>query len=182
MNAKVNEKKLLHEGRTFLFVRENVTLPNSATVDLDIVRHPGAAAVVPLLTEGKLLMLKQYRHAVGRYIWEIPAGTLNVDEPAISCAKRELIEETGYSSDRLTTLGTVTPVPGYSDELIYLFLARDLVPSQQNLDHDEVLDVHEIFFNEAFTMIRNGAVQDAKTICALFLARDHLRKTDPGSY
>lgn len=176
MQTKVNDTKVLHEGRTFRLVSENVTLANGATADLDIVRHPGAAAIVPLLTGKSLLMLKQYRHAVGRYIWEIPAGTLNAGETAIACARRELVEETGYSAEGWKTLGSITPVPGYSDELIHLFLAQDLAPARQNLDRDEVLDVHEIPFDAALEMIRSGAVQDAKTICALFMARPDIEK------
>ncbi len=174
MQTKVNKKNVLHQGRTFRLIQENVTLANGATTDLDIIRHPGAAAVVAMFPDNRLLMLKQYRHAVGEYIWEIPAGTLDGAESGIACAKREIIEETGYSAGRWTALGSIRPLPGYSDELIHLFLARDLSPAPQNLDFDEVLSVHEIPFDEALRMVSNGSIQDAKTICALHLARGHI--------
>jgi ADP-ribose pyrophosphatase len=177
MQAKVNKKSVLYQGRTFRLTQENVTLANGAVTDLDIIRHPGAAAVVALFPDNRVLMVKQYRHAVGRYIWEIPAGTLDMEESGISCAKRELIEETGYRAGTWTELGPITPLPGYSDERIHLFLARDLSAAEQHLDFDEVLAVHEIPFQEALNMVRNGSIQDAKTICALFLARDHLEKS-----
>lgn len=176
MQAKVNKTSMLHEGRTFRLVQENVTLANGASTDLDIIRHPGAAAIVAMFPDNRLLMLEQYRHAVGRYIWEIPAGTLDAEESGISCAKRELTEETGYRAGSWTELGSITPLPGYSDERIHLFLARDLSPAAQNLDFDEVLAVHEIPFGEALKMMHDGSIQDAKTICALCLARDHIEK------
>jgi 8-oxo-dGTP pyrophosphatase MutT (NUDIX family) len=174
MQAKVNKTSTLHQGRTFRLIEENVTLPSGAVTDLDIIRHPGAAAVVAMFPDNRVLMLKQYRHAVGRYIWEIPAGTLGVEETGIHCAKREIIEETGYRADSWTELGSITPLPGYSDERIYLFLARDLSPAAQHLDFDEVLSVHEIPLEETFNMVQNGSIQDAKTICALYLVRDHI--------
>jgi len=176
MQTKVNKTTMLHQGRTFRLIQENVTLANGATTDLDIIRHPGAAAVVAMFPDNSLLMLEQYRHAVGRFIWEIPAGTLDIEESGIRCAKREIIEETGYRAESWTELGSITPLPGYSDERIHLFLACDLSPAAQDLDFDEVLAVHKIPFDEALKMIRDGSIQDAKTICALFLVRDHLEQ------
>lgn len=181
MQAKVNKKSELHQGRTFRLMQENVTLPSGAITDLDIIRHPGAAAVVAMFSENRLLMLKQYRHAVGRYIWEIPAGTLDEGESGIACAKRELTEETGFRADSWTSLGSITPLPGYSDELIHLFLARDLSPAAQDLDFDEVLSVHEIPFEKALEMVNDGSIQDAKTICALCLLCAHIKNKTPGS-
>jgi ADP-ribose pyrophosphatase len=174
MQIKVNKKNVLHQGRTFRLIQENVTLANGATTDLDIIRHPGAAAVVAVFPDNMVLMLEQYRHAVGRYIWEIPAGTLDREESGISCAKRELTEETGYQAASWTELGSITPLPGYSDECIHLFLARDLSPAAQHLDFDEVLSVHEIPFDETLKMVKSGSIQDAKTICALHLARGYI--------
>ena len=148
-------------------VRENVTLDNGVTVNIDTLRHPGASAIVPLTDEGSVILIRQYRHSVGGYIWEIPAGTLNPGEDPTVCAARELTEETGYTAGSWRKLGEITPVPGYSDERIHLFLATDLRPAAQNLDADEVLDVHEVSFETAAAMIESGDIQDAKTICAL---------------
>lgn len=166
----VNAQHLLHKGRTFSFVKESVTLQNGVTVELEIVRHPGAAAVVPFVDDETILLLKQYRHAVGGFIWEIPAGTLGPDEEALDCARRELAEETGFAAKGWEKLGEITPIPGYSDERIHLFRATRLMPAEQNLDRDEVLDVHQKPLKTVLDMIACGDIQDAKTICAIFHA------------
>ena len=123
----------------------------------------------------KLLLLRQYRHALKEYIWEIPAGTLDPQESVLNCAKRELIEETGYSADQWQKLGEITPVPGYSDERIHIYLASALRPARQHLDKDEIINVHEIGFNQALEMIKRGEIRDAKSIAGLFLAFDWIK-------
>jgi len=175
MSGRTLECTTLHCGRVFSLVREKVALENGVTMDLDIVRHPGAAAMVPLTGTHTLLMIRQYRHAVGGFIWEIPAGTLNPRETPLECAKRELVEEIGYSAHTWHKLGEITPVPGYSDERIHLFCAMDLSPAAQDLDRDEILDVHEIAFDDAVKMIAKGEIQDAKTLSGLFLMKLWLR-------
>jgi len=167
MSVVVHQRKEIHHGRVFTLVREKVTLANGVTVDLDTLRHPGASAVVPMTAEGAVVLIRQYRHAVGGYIWEIPAGTLNPREDPETCAVRELAEETGYRAGSWRKLGEITPVPGYSDERIHLFLATELTLADQNLDADEILDVHEFPLETAVDMIATGEIQDAKTICAL---------------
>lgn len=174
MSVTLHHRQLLHQGRVFNFTREQITLENGSTVNLDMVRHPGAAAMVPLLNASTVILLKQYRYAAGGHIWEIPAGTLNVDESPLACARRELVEETGWSAASWHKLTEITPVPGYSDERIHLFLATDLQLDVQNLDQDEILAVHEIDFEQAMAMIASGDIQDAKTLCGLFMARSWL--------
>jgi len=176
MPAKLNNTVTLYEGRIFKLLRENVTLNNGVTVDLDVIHHPGASAMVPLSGNGTVILIKQYRHALRDFIWEIPAGTLDPNETPIECAKRELIEETGFSANTWQKLGEITPVPGYSNERIHMFLASDLVPARQDLDKDEVLDVHEVPLDEAVQMIHEGAIQDSKTISGLFMATNWLRE------
>lgn len=176
MEIKVLKKTPLHQGRVFKLIRERITLPNGTTVDLDIIRHPGAAAMVALKDDRSLVMLRQYRHAVGDYIWEIPAGTLDHGESPLECAKRELIEETGYSAERWEDLGAIIPVPGYSDEKIQIFLAAGLRTAHQNLDPDEIIHVREIPLEKAFEMVERGEIVDSKTISSLFLARNRLGK------
>jgi len=170
MPAKINSSATLHQGRVFKLLRENITLNNGVTIDLDILRHPGASAMVPVSDNNTVILIKQYRHAIGDFIWEIPAGTLNPNETPLECAKRELTEETGFSANAWKKLGEIIPVPGYSDERIHIFLAADLVPARQNLDKDEVLDVHEVGLEKAIEMIRNDKIQDGKTISGLFMA------------
>ncbi len=174
MSAKVNKSVTLHKGRVFTLLRENVTLDNGVTVDLDVIRHPGASAVVPVSDDNKLILIKQFRHAIGDYIWEIPAGTLDPDETYLECAKRELVEETGFSANNWQKLGEIIPVPGYSDERIRIFLATELAPARQDLDEDEVLAVHEIKMDDAINMIHKGAILDGKTITGLFMANQWL--------
>ena len=169
MTAQVNHRRLIEKGRIFDITTENVTLPNGYTIDLEIIRHPGASAIVPVTEKAEVLMLKQYRHAVGGFIWEIPAGTFDGSEDPLLCAKRELTEETGYQAMQWTFLNTIVPVPGYSDEQIHIFLARDLKPAQQELDRDEVLEVHPIHIDRILTMISNGEIIDAKTISGILL-------------
>lgn len=176
MSAKVNSKTTLYEGRIFKLLRENVTLNNGVTVDLDVIHHPGASAMVPLSGNDKVILIKQYRHALRDFIWEIPAGTLEPNETPIACAKRELIEEIGFSANTWQKLGEITPVPGYSNERIHMFLASDLVPARQDLDKDEVLDVHEVPLGKAIEMIYEGAIQDSKTISGLFMATNWLKE------
>ncbi|MDX9785722.1 MAG: NUDIX hydrolase [Desulfobacterales bacterium] len=176
MTATVNSSKRLHKGRVFEMFSENITLANGVTTDIDILRHPGAAAIVPMADEKTLVWIRQYRHAVGDYIWEIPAGTLDPKEAPLVCAKRELIEETGFSAQTWLPIGRIVPVPGYSNERIHLYLASDLSLEKQDLDRDELLEVHQIPLAEAVDMVLSGKVVDAKTICGLMLAKQHLEK------
>jgi len=175
MSAKINRRVTLHKGRVFDLVRENITLENGVTTDMEYIEHPGATAIVPFLEDNRIVLLKQYRHALKKYIWEIPAGTMDPGEEVIGCAKRELIEETGYSGGKWHLLGEITPVPGYSNERIYIFLAAQLQPAGQHLDADELLHVEEVEFSEALDMIGAGEIQDAKSIVGLCLASSWLK-------
>ena len=175
MTAKINDRQNLYKGRVFNLIRENVTLDNGVTTDMEFIEHPGATAIIPMINDTRVLLLKQYRHSLREYIWEIPAGTLDPNESVLNCAKRELIEETGYSAEKWQKLGVTTPLPGYSDEQIHIFLATDLQPRAQNLDKDEIINVHEFDTGDVFEMIRNGEIQDAKSIAGLCLAGSRLK-------
>ena len=176
MNKAVcNRSTLIKKGRVFAFYAENVTLPNGVTLDMEIIRHPGAAAIVPVMADQQVLLIKQYRHAVDGFIWEIPAGTLDTGETPRRCAERELIEETGYSARRLEKMAEITPLPAYSDERIHLYLATGLDRADQDLDADELLYVHSVKLSQAMEMIAEGEIQDAKTIAGLNLAAARLR-------
>ena len=175
MTAIIKNHHTIYDGRVFKLVRENVTLENGTTTDMEFIEHPGAAAVIPFLDDSRILLLKQYRHALKKDIWEIPAGTLDPHEKIIDCAKRELIEETGYSANGWQKLGEITPVPGYSDERIHIYLATELQTAEQHLDEDEIIQVQEVEFNNALEMIGNGEIQDAKSIAGLFLASAWLK-------
>ena len=179
MSARTNRQTILHQGKVFRLVNEKYTLENGVTSDMDFIQHPGAAAMVPMLNQTEVVLIKQYRHAVREFIWEIPAGTLEPEESAIQCAKRELIEEIGYSASAWQQLGTITPLPGCSDERIHIFLASELQPAKQDLDEDELLKVHKLELSTALEMIFSGEIQDGKTISGLFLAFNWIKKNRP---
>jgi len=169
MSVKVHEIRNLYSGKIFDVTIERITLPNGMIKDREVVRHPGAAAMVPLLDDGKVVLIKQYRHAVNRFLWEIPAGTLEPSEEPVECARRELVEETGYEAARFDKLAEILPAPGYTDECIHIFLATKLTPAEQKLEDDEVLDMESVSLEAALEMITKGDIQDAKTIVGLLL-------------
>ncbi len=182
MPAIINSQSALHKGRVFSLVSENYTLKNGVTSDMDFIQHPGAAAMVPMINDEEVVLIKQYRHAIREFIWEIPAGTLDPDESPLTCARRELIEEIGYSATDWHPLGIITPLPSCSDERIHIFLASGLRVANQNLNADEMLNVHQVKLAEALLMIINGEICDGKTISGLFLAFNRLKKSHPGIY
>jgi len=178
--AVINREKTLMQARPFKLVEENITLPNGVTTDVRFLKHPGASAIVPLTSDNNLIMIRQYRHCLREYITEIPAGTRDNGEDFEACARRELEEETGYRAVNLHSLGEITPVPGYSNERIHLFIAEDLIEGKQNLENDEVLNIFKIHFDNAMEMIFEGTIKDSKTICSLFLAERYLLKKQKG--
>lgn len=175
MTPIVNKQSTLRKGRVFDITLENVTFPNGFNADMEIIKHPGASAIVPLSDSEEIILLKQYRHAIGKFIWEIPAGTFDGKEDPLVCAQRELTEETGFSASLWDYLGTITPVPGYSDERINIYLARKLIAAKQNLDQDEFIEIHHVPFQQVIEMIIKGEIQDAKTIAAIFWTDCKLR-------
>ena len=168
-----NRRQVLKLGVVDLGV-EHASLPNGVEIDLAVIRHPGAAAIVALDDAGNLAMLRQYRYAIGGYLWEIPAGCRNVGESPLQCAHRELAEEAGLAARRWDHLGAIVTIPSFCDERIDLYLARELSPASGTPDEDEVIRVEKISFDDAMRMVRSGEIIDAKTIAALYRARDLL--------
>ena len=165
-------RRQIYRGRIVDLGIEPVTLPNGTEVELEIVRHQGASAVVAADDAGRVTLIRQFRHAAGGYIWELPAGVL--DHPGESpeaCARRELLEEAGLSAARLTPLASILTTPGFTDERIHLFLARDLAAEGHAHQHDEdITEIADRPIREALDMIRRGEIVDSKTICGLYLA------------
>lgn len=159
--------KNIFKGRVLVLNLETVTLPNGATVDLEIIRHPGAAAVVPVKDDGTVLLIRQYRHAAGGFIYEIPAGKLSPGEDPLACATRELEEEIGYIPSRLDLLVSLFTAPGFADEVIHIYKGYGLKRGTQRLDPDEVLEVLEMPIEKAIGLIQDGTIRDAKTIVGL---------------
>ncbi len=157
----------IYKGRVVTLNVETVTLPNDHVTDLEVVRHPGAAAVVPLKDDGTVVLIRQFRHAAGGFIYEIPAGKLNPGEDPRDCATRELEEEIGYKPGRLDRLSSIFTAPGFTDEVIHVYLGTGLTKGRQRLDHDEVLEICEMPLDRAVGLIHDGTIRDAKTIVGL---------------
>ena len=174
--AQVHQVHRHFKGKLFSFVSEDVTLPNGSRAELAMVRHPGSTAVVPLFQDNTVLMERQYRHAVQDYLLEIPAGTMEPGEAPLNCARRELEEETGYMAEEFISLSQVDILPAYTDERIYVYLAKGLTPSRQQLDDDEVIEVVTYPFDEALKLIDSGQIRDGLTILALLQAQRFLRR------
>lgn len=163
----VKSRDLVYKG-SILNVYQDTVLVNGHEAKWDYIHHNGAAAVLPVTADGKILMVRQYRHALERYTLEIPAGKLDyVGEPMIDCAARELEEETGYRCDHLEYLLTVNTTIAFCNEKIDIFLAKDLVPSKQNLDEDEEINVEAWALEDLEELIRCGKITDGKTVAAI---------------
>jgi ADP-ribose pyrophosphatase len=163
------KRRLAYQGRSIAVYVEEAELPGGRRVDLDVVRHPGASAIVPFETDDVILLIRQYRHAAGGTIWEVPAGKLDGDTPEV-CARKELEEEAGRRAGRIERLGSILTTPGFTDEVIHLFAAFDLEPLPQRLEADEVIEVVPTPIEEALEMIWRGELRDGKSAIALIHA------------
>lgn len=161
-------RDLVQKGAIIDYYQDTVQVPNGNIVKWDFIGHKGAAAVVPVREDGKILMVRQYRNALDRYTLEVPAGGLNgVDEPTRTAAARELEEETGYRTDELEFLITIRTTVAFCNEKIDIYVAKNLIPSHQHLDEDEFINVEAYTVEELMDMIYNCTIQDSKTICAI---------------
>jgi ADP-ribose pyrophosphatase len=160
------KRRLVYEGRAIALWHEEVELPNGAVAQLDIVRHPGASCVVPIENDGRALLIRQYRHAAGGTIWEVPAGKLDGDTPE-ACAAKELEEEAGRRAGRLERLGEIWTTPGFTDERIHLFAAFDLVEVPHAREEHEVIEVVPMPLEHALDLVWRGELTDAKSALAL---------------
>lgn len=153
---------------------EEVVGPDGVTVEKRYIEHPGAVALIPLRSENEILMLRQYRRTVERSILELPAGTRGWEEPWLDCAQRELREETGYQAATFTPLGRLWPAPGYSDEVMALYLARGLTLAPLSADFDEIIELQPMALDELVIMARDGGLEDGKSIVGVLRAAAHL--------
>jgi ADP-ribose pyrophosphatase len=170
-DAVVLSSKSVHDGRIVKLSLEEVRLPNGHTLTMELIRHPGAAAVVPVDHDGNVILVRQYRHATGSWLLEVPAGKLDhPGEPPEDCARREVEEETGYRAGRLVPLGWIWTTPGFTNEKIWLYLALDLTPTQSDLQADEVLTVEKLPIAEAAARALSGEIVDSKSVIALLRA------------
>lgn len=163
----------IFKGRIVDLGLETTTLPNGRTVELEVIRHPGAAAVVPLHDDGTVTLVHQWRHAGGGMHYEVPAGVLENNEAPEQCAVRELAEEVQLKAGELVFLTTIHTTPGFTDERIHLFIARHPTPAAGAPEADEYIEVVRLPLDEALRMTTDGRITDGKTICALHLAAMH---------
>jgi ADP-ribose pyrophosphatase len=162
-------RRVLHVGRVGSFGIEEVELPSGRRTTLDVLKHPGAAAAVVFTSPTRIVLLKQYRHAAGLWLWEIPAGKLDPGETPAQCIEREIEEETGLRPGSIESLGVMLPTPAYTDERIWLYTASNVQPGTMAHGSDEEIEVHEFELDEALAMIVRGDIIDAKTIAGLHL-------------
>ncbi|KAA0252068.1 MAG: NUDIX hydrolase [Chloroflexi bacterium] len=168
--------EILLKGRAFTIRRDYLKTPDGRETKFDIVEHGGSVIILPVDGEGNLLFVRQYRHAAGMDLLELPAGTRDGDEPFEECAAREIREETGMEAGTLKYVGSFYLAPGYSTEYMGVFLATDLKHNPLEADDDEFLSLEKIPVKEALAMAERGEVPDAKSLAALLMARPYLEK------
>ena len=159
--------KRVFKGKLLKVFVNKVRLPNGYLATFEMIKHPGAALVVPFLTKDKIIILKQLRPVINSYIYELPAGTLDKNEPPLACARREIIEETGYSAKKFTLLGKIYPVPGYSTECIFMYKAEGLKKVERAAEKDEIIEIHMVTKSKVRRLLKSGKIVDAKTISGL---------------
>jgi ADP-ribose pyrophosphatase len=165
---KTVSSEILHHGRAFSFKRDEVQLPNGRRTFRDIVDHPGAVAIIPVLPDGRVALVRQYRYAIRKSLLELPAGTLEQGELPLDCARRELREETGYEAGTIEKMLSFYTAPGYSSEMIHVFVAKDLRLVGAEAEPDENITVKPMGLEEVLRLIDENAIEDAKTICGIF--------------
>jgi len=172
--------KRLYSGRIVNLDLDTVRFPDDSIGQLEMLRHPGAAAVVPFLdppgsADPRAVLIRQFRHAADGYIWEVPAGRLDGGESPESCAERELEEETGMRARRLERLTTIYTTPGFTDERIHLFLADGLEPGAEHREADEFMELHTLRWSRVLEMIDRGEIVDGKTLVSLLFVQTFRR-------
>ena len=168
-NEKTIEVKNIYDGKIIKFELQTVELCNKKLVEREIIRHKGGVAVIPITENNEIIMVRQFRKAFDEELLEIPAGKIEYDEKPELCAIRELKEETGYSSDKISFINVMYPSPGYTDEKIYIYKAEKLTEGDLSLDEDEFLQVEKYTLEQAVEMVKTGVLKDAKTIIAILL-------------
>ena len=168
LEEKTLKSERIFEGNFLKLSRDTVALPNGKEATREYVVHPGAAVMMPVLENGNVIMVRQWRHPLKREFLEFPAGKIDTGEEPLATAKRELIEECGYLAAQWTHLTTIHPIIAYCDERIELFLAKELTKTQAKLDEGEFLEVLEVNPFEALSWVRDGKITDSKTMIGLF--------------
>jgi len=177
MSIEVIKHETVYRGRAFNVWRDEVRFHNQNTAVLDIIEHVGAVTILPLDADGRILFIRQYRHAAGKELLELPAGTIDAGEQPENCALREIREETGFAAGKMVRIGEFFLAPGYSTEFMVVYLATELHPDPLPGDADEFITLEPIPFEQAYALALNGKLQDGKSLAALLLARPLLYKS-----
>jgi ADP-ribose pyrophosphatase len=165
--AKLLKSKILYQGKVFRLQRDTVIEPGGVRADRDIIVHPGSVVVLPIFDDGRVLLIRQYRHSVGEFLWELVAGRKEPGESPAAGARRELIEETGYTARRLRKLMRVIPTPGFVNEWMWIFAAEGLQQGEAQPEEDEKITARKFTLEQVDSMIEKGTLHDAKSICGL---------------
>ncbi|HLE90851.1 MAG TPA: NUDIX hydrolase [Anaerolineales bacterium] len=176
MPFELIKSETLLQGRAFKIRRDYLKTPNGRETRLEIIEHGGSVVLIPIDDDGNLLFVRQYRHAAGEDLLELPAGTRDGDEPFEACAAREIREETGMEAGKLQKIGEFYLAPGYSSEFMVVYLATELKENPLDADDDEFLQVEKIPLKKAIEMAERGEVPDAKSLASFLLARSYLEK------
>ena len=169
LTEKPLKSEIVYNGKLLTVYCDKVELPNGKDAGREFIRHPGAVAVVPITPEGNIVLVRQYRYPVGKIMLEVPAGKLDKGEQPDECARRELEEETGYLAHTIKRLSSIYTTPGFTDEIIHLYIAENLTLAKQRLDEDEFLNVEVYTKKQIRNMINEGIINDAKSMVALLL-------------
>ncbi len=169
MQPEIISTEEIYNGKIFDVTLDRIR-EGEIKYEREIVAHDGSAVIVPVFADKTVALVKQYRHAVGKYLWEIPAGSLEKDENPEAGARRELEEEIGVQAEKIEKLTEFYVSPGFLSEKMFVFLATDLIKTAQNLEADELLEIEKFTFEQAFEMIRSNEIEDAKTMVGLILA------------
>lgn len=163
------ESKKIYEGKILTYTVDTVTLPTGKESIREVIHHNGGITVVALPNPEEVVLVRQFRYPIGKATWELPAGRLNIGEDPLQGAKRELKEETGFIANQMESLGIVYPAPGYCSEVLYFFKATDLVDDVINPDEDEIIELKIFEIKQAWQMVKDGEIRDAKSIAGLSL-------------
>lgn len=174
MSYEVKSSELIYKGRVFNLEKDVIVLPDGNEAERETIRHGGAAAMLPIDDDGKIIYVRQYRHSAGRETLEIPAGTLEKGEDPYDCAVRELEEETSYKADKMTFMFKMYSAIGFCSEILYIYRAEGLTKGSFNMDDDEFITIERYSLEESIDMIYKNEICDSKTIAAVFAYKDYL--------
>jgi len=175
LRERLVSSRVVFEGRLLTVQVDSVELADGSRAEREVVRHPGAVAIVALVGDDQVVMIRQYRHAAGEVLWELPAGVLMPGEEPAACARRELVEEVGYQAGEVIPVISVFPSPGFSSEIIHVFVARELRPVERRAEPDERIAVEVLPLGEAAAMALRGEVRNAAAVCGLLAVAEWRR-------